>query len=104
MPRKNLSSRTTKKTCSNSYDHTVDYTSCKSEKVYTSKDSLILWTDFCSAPSSATKGLLGNAYQQIAVDRSKDATDLVVYAPNNQLTTLSTITVSETNLMNLFAN
>lgn len=101
MPRKNLSFRTTKKLCTDSYDNTKDYTSCITENAYTAKDSLILWSNFCKSAGKSAKLLGGQNYQEIASDRSADVTELKIYAPNNGLTSTGTFVITEENLITI---
>jgi hypothetical protein len=99
MPRKNLNERTTLKTCTDHYDHTANYKSCKTESAYVSKENLIFWSDFCGSPQAATKALNGYSYRQVAFDRSTDATSLKVFGPQNKQTTTGTTVVREDNVI-----
>ena len=80
MPRINNKTRTTKVIAASYYDHNQNYTSQNSEKVYTAKDSLVFWSDFCSPEGGSINALGADTFIKIADDRSLNASDISLFA------------------------
>jgi len=85
MPRINNKIRSSKKTAATYYDHNEKYTSLNTELQYTSKDSLIFWSEFCGE-KTGTLTAFGADNFKIASDRSEDSSSIELYASKTALT------------------
>ena len=79
MPRLNNKTRTTELIATDYYDHNQNYISQNSEKVYTQKENLVFWSDFCGDKTDSIQALGNDTFIKVADDRSLNSSDISLF-------------------------
>ena len=79
MPRLNNKTRTTELIATDYYDHNQNYISQNSEKVYTQKENLVFWSDFCGDKTGSIQALGDDTFIKVADDRSLNSSDISLF-------------------------